>query len=143
MAKLTEQQIEARRMSPGEVIARLSEQARGSIGDFVTIEGGEARIDLDKARRRHKLHLIKRLRLGERGVEVDLYDAQDALIQLGRHYRLFVDRVQTDDWRNRAVEDIKAGRLTFEALANAFDETLAAELFQQAEVEWGTNSRTI
>ena len=143
MAKLTEQQIEARRMSPGEVIARLSEQARGNIGDFVTIEGGEARIDLDKARRRHKLHLIKRLRLGERGVEVDLYDAQDALIQLGRHYRLFVDRVQTDDWRNRAVEDIKAGRLTFEVLANAFDETLAAELFQQAEVEWGTSSQTI
>jgi len=135
MRKLTEKQIEARRMPAGEVIARLSDHARGSMSDFLVFDpDGEARIDLAKAKRAHRLQLIRRLRLGENSVEVDfLYDAQEALIQLGRHHRLFVDRVQNEDWRARAIEDIKAGRVTYEALVNAFDESLAQELFQEAE----------
>lgn len=84
---------------------------------------------LKKTTRANKLHLIRRLRLSGADVEVDLYDAQAALIQLGRHYRLFVDRVQTEDWRARAIDDIKAGLVTYEALASAFDEALATELF--------------
>jgi len=133
MRKLTERQIERRRMSPGEVIARLSDHARGSMSDFLSIEDdGAARVDLQKAERTNRLHLIRRVRLGEKSVEIDLYDAQAALVHLGRHYRLFVDRVQTEDWRARAVEDIKAGRVTYEALVSAFDESLAAELFEQA-----------
>lgn len=134
MRKLTEKQIEARRMPAGEVIARLSDHARGSMSEFLVFDAdGEARIDLAKAKRAHRLQLIRRLRLGENSVEVDLYDAQEALIQLGRHHRLFVDRVQNEDWRARAIEDIKAGRVTYEALVNAFDESLAQELFQEAE----------
>jgi hypothetical protein len=133
MRKWSERQIEQRRMSSDEVIARLSDHARGSMSDFLTIEeDGAARVDLAKAKRANRLHLLRRVRVGEKSVEVDLYDAQEALIQLGRHYRLFVDRVQTEDWRTRAVEDIKAGRVTYEALVSAFDETLAAELFEQA-----------
>lgn len=134
MPKLSEKQIEAKRMNAGEVIARLSDHARGSMSDFLVIDAdGEARIDLAKAKRARRLQLIRRLRLGDDGVEVDLYDAQAALIQLGRHYRLFVDRVQNEDWRARAIEDIKAGRVTYEALVNAFDESLAQELFEEAK----------
>lgn len=134
MQRLTDYEIDERRMSPDEVIARLSDHARGSMRDFLTIDAdGNARVDMKKAEGAGRLHLIRRFRAGERGVEVDLYDAQEALIQLGRHYRLFVDRVQTEDWRAQAIEDIKAGRVTYEALVTAFDETLAAELFHEAE----------
>lgn len=38
------------------------------------------------------------------------------------------------DWRLQAIEDIKAGTLTYSALAQLFDSDLASELFQQAGV---------
>lgn len=38
------------------------------------------------------------------------------------------------DWRSQAIEDIKAGTLTYNALAMAFDNSLAAELFREAGV---------
>ncbi|MBE2268808.1 MAG: terminase small subunit [Anaerolinea sp.] len=131
--KTPERESQSRQMSAAEVLARLSDHARGSMKDFLSFdESGAPQIDLKKAEQVDKLHLIRRVRLTDQGAEVDLYDAQEALIQLGRHYRLFVDRVQTENWRARAIEDIKAGVVTFEALASAFDETLALELFQQA-----------
>lgn len=133
MRKLTERQIAQQRMNPDEVIARLSDHARGSMSDFLSIDAdGNAHVDLAKAERANRLHLLRRVKVGDKNVEVDLYDAQTALIQLGRHYRLFVDRVQTEDWRAQAVADIKAGRVTYEALVSAFDEPLANELFEQA-----------
>lgn len=42
--------------------------------------------------------------------------------------------VDSHDWRDRAIADIKAGEIKFEALAEAFDEDLAAELFKLAGV---------
>lgn len=38
------------------------------------------------------------------------------------------------DWRDRAIDDIKAGRIKFEALAESFDESIATELFRSAGV---------
>ncbi len=52
------------------------------------------------------LHLIKKIRLKRRRslkagqeweqetIEIELHDAQAALIQIGRHHRLFTDRVE-------------------------------------------------
>lgn len=49
------------------------------MSDFLTIdEGGEARVDLLKAKRANRLHLLRRVRLGERSVEVDLRRAGGA-----------------------------------------------------------------
>lgn len=38
------------------------------------------------------------------------------------------------DWRSQAIEDIKAGVLSYEALEENFDESLAADLFRAAGV---------
>lgn len=40
--------------------------------------------------------------------------------------------VQVDDWRSQAIEDIKAGKISFEALRDAFDHETATELFTAA-----------
>lgn len=37
-------------------------------------------------------------------------------------------------WQDQAIEDIKAGRLTYPALAEAFDDSLATQLFTAAGV---------
>lgn len=51
-------------------------------------------LDLEQARDRGVLHLVKKFKDGQNGIEVELYSAADALIQLGKYYKLFVDRTE-------------------------------------------------
>lgn len=100
------------KMGADEVLTRLSDQARGSIAVFIdvsdpddTIETAENmdeahaahigwRLNLAKAKKAGKLHLIKRLKSGQWGPEIELYDAQAAQALLGKHHKLFTDKVE-------------------------------------------------
>lgn len=91
--------------SADEVLARLTQHARGSMADFVRLNrDGEPEINLSNAAASDKLHLLRKIKTTkkvsgdavEKSVEIELYDAQAALTQLGRHHRLFVDRVEGD-----------------------------------------------
>jgi phage terminase small subunit len=87
--------MEEKAMPAEEVAFRLSEIARGSMADFMAIKAnGLAFFDFNKAERENKLHLVKRFKIAEGGVELELYDAQAALVQLGRIHQLFVDRTK-------------------------------------------------
>ena len=92
-------------MAADEVIRRLTEHARGDIGDFLDIESMSYHINLEKAKELGLTHLIKKVK--ERTVmtsnksgeetethtfEIELYDAQAALALLGKYHGLFVDR---------------------------------------------------
>jgi hypothetical protein len=89
-----------------EVITRLTDHARGTMEDFIVVgEGGDAAIDLNQARDRSRLHLIKKIKSKRRKLkdgilefetEIELYDAQSAVVQLGRHHKLFTDKVEDD-----------------------------------------------
>ena len=94
-----------------EVVKRLTDHARGSMEDFLVIDDlGVGTIDLRQAQKRKQLHLIKKFKttrrtLPEGGSEVtnelELYDAQTALSQLGRAHALFAERLLTD-WKEQA-----------------------------------------
>lgn len=79
-------EIEARTkdgaMELDEALARLGSIARGTMEDFTSFNEGpypEAVIDLDKARERGVLHLIKKLKYNEHGkLEIELYSALEA-----------------------------------------------------------------
>jgi hypothetical protein len=59
---------------------------------FINIsEDGGYKINLQKARRQGKLHLIKKLRTTEDGTYIELHDSHSALIKLGSHYGLFAN----------------------------------------------------
>lgn len=112
--------------SADEVLLRLTAHSRGSVADFLT-EAGD--IDLKAARAAGKLHLIKKLKRTTRSddkdglfttTEIELYDAQAATVQLGRHHGLFADRLEIVDWREEAR---KAG-LQPEALVTSFEQAL-------------------
>lgn len=126
-------------ISAHEVLARLSDHARADIVDVI---GADGLINLKKARARGKTNLIKSVThttTSFKGVEtvtvkVELHDAQKALQLLGKYHKLFVERVQVDDWRSQAIQDIKAGVLDYPSLVDAFDESLAQELFRAAGV---------
>lgn len=47
---------------------------------------------------------------------------------------IYGDKMKITQWQDQAIADIKAGRLTFEALAQTFDPDLATQLFTAAGV---------
>lgn len=86
-------------MRATEVLQRLGAQARADLGEFITDHG---EIDLVAMRKRQATGLIKKFKRtvrsgvspngaewSEEYVEVDLHDAQAALVHLGRHHGLF------------------------------------------------------
>lgn len=129
-------EIAKQSMTAGEVLRRLAEHARGDLAEFI----GKSDTELKAHPRSWLLKKYKRtVTTGKDGdtreqIEIELHDPQAALVHLGRYHKLFVDRVQSDDWRTEAIDLIRRGELTFDALAEAFDDTLAAQLFREAGV---------
>ena len=90
-----QRRVSERAMSADEVLVRLAAQARGSMEDFVEVVPGVnvPLLRLDKAHAAGKFALVKKLKYTtDGGVEFELYDAQAALVQLGKVHKLFVDR---------------------------------------------------
>lgn len=90
-----QRRVSERAMSADEVLIRLAEQARGSMEDFVSFRPGVKLplLDLEKAHAAGKFGLVKKLKYtSDGGIEFELYDAQAALVQLGKAHKLFVER---------------------------------------------------
>jgi len=69
-----------------ESMARLSEQAQGSVADFVEVDDqGGWRLDLARARDAGLLHLVKKLWIdASENERLELHDAQAATVKLAR-----------------------------------------------------------
>lgn len=78
-------------MPADEVLARLSDIARGTSDDFLTISEVGWKIDLDKAKKAGKLHLVKKLRATQFGPAIELHDPITALQLIGKQHGLFKD----------------------------------------------------
>jgi len=98
-------------MSADEVLARLADQARADIANYVVVDRatGEPRVDLREAR--GKTHLIKSIQQTAYGIKVELYDAQSALALIGKHHALFVDRQQSLNIDVTALTDEQLERI--------------------------------
>lgn len=103
--------------SKSEVLALLTEHARGSMADFFTVKGRGLALDLKKAQQADKLHLVKKYTKTKQGVSIEIYDAQAALALLGKYHGLFTERqdvtvtvrktyqtVSPDDWSDPTTE---------------------------------------
>ncbi len=118
-------------MSADEVLLRLGEQARAEYSLFMTPFGG---LDLGELIRAGKGHLIKKIKKTLHGIEVEFYDAQAALVHLGKYHALFTDRLKVDDWRSEIIELLKSGKIKPEQVEEELGGDLAAELFESAGV---------
>lgn len=135
-----ERRMDAHAMSANEVIYHLTEIGRGDMDDLLDVNGKPS---LKIARQNHKTHLIKKMKvetisIGENRVKtvvtrLEVYDRLKALELMAKHHDL-INRVKIDDWRSQAIEDIRAGVIPFQSLAEAFDIDLATELFKAAGV---------
>lgn len=97
-------------MSADEVLERLGDQARGDVSDFLsTQKDGTPFFDYGGALAQGKTHLIKKMKtkrriytekgkedtpIVETEVEFELYDAQSALVHIGKHHKLFADKLE-------------------------------------------------
>jgi hypothetical protein len=90
-----QRRVADRAMTADEVLIRLAAQARGSMDDFVSFREGVKLplLDLEKAHQAGKFGLVKKLKYTDQGgIEFELYDAQAALVQLGKVHKLFVEK---------------------------------------------------
>lgn len=99
----------AKIMGEAEVLGRLSDMGRASVLPFIRIsDSGAVYFDFSDPDATNYFHLIKKVktkrsrRMEGRGenseqwedewVEVELHDAQAALVNIGRHHKLFTDQ---------------------------------------------------
>ncbi len=92
-------------MSADEVLTRLSDQARGDMSDFTSLKNGIPFVDLAKAERAGKLHLLKKFEVTDKSVKIELYDAQAALVHMGRHHALFTDKTNVNLDMSKLTDD--------------------------------------
>jgi phage terminase small subunit len=130
--------LEQHAISPEEIILRLSDIVRGDMGEALNSSGG---IDPLEAKRKGKSHLIKRIKIKTitteesdiTETEIELHDSLRAADILAKFYDL-TNKVRVESWEDQAIADIKAGKLPFKVLADAFDTDLATKLFEAAGV---------
>lgn len=98
--------VEIEAMEADEVLKLLSDHARASLADFFTFADADTAergrpsrpplLDLAKAKRLGKLHLIKKIEFYDLTGNIKalwLHDAQSALALLGKYHKLFVEQV--------------------------------------------------
>ena len=89
----------AQEMSAGEVIARLSQQAKAEYSDYLIYCNGMVEVDLERMLLEGKGHLIREIDFvgkdGDRQV-VRFFDAFKALVQVGRYHGLFTDKQEVE-----------------------------------------------
>ena len=137
-------------MPAEEVLSRLTEHARGDLGDLWDETTGQ--VDWQQARALGKTGLIKRIKHKTSRVtrddgtdvetfedEIELHNPQVALQMIGKYYGQFADKLNIDihvTWQDEAVSLIKAGEITYEAALETFDhdDRLVRELFAKAQV---------
>lgn len=149
VAQEIKRRFEARAMKADEVIDRLSQIARGDLGDFLDITEMGYSVDVSKALKARKTHLIKKLKqkttlvMGKgdapdqefHETEIELYSAHEALRDMGKVHVLFTDKIKVEGWRGEVINLLRSGVITPQDVLNEVESELALELFRAAGVE--------
>jgi len=81
-------------MSADEVIQSIGEIGRASIEDLMDVDdSGRMTFNFKRAKEQGKLHLIKTITPTREGLKVELHDRMRALELMGKHHKLFTDKV--------------------------------------------------
>jgi phage terminase small subunit len=95
-------------MSAEEVLARLTEQARGDIGNYLDEEGN---VNIAQLQADGKAHLIKSISDSKYGKRVEFYDAQKAMSLMAKYHRLFAERIENITFDMSRLSDTQLERI--------------------------------
>lgn len=85
--------MESMTITKDEVLRRLTEQATADLGEFLILYP-DGTFGFNLKRIKQAGHLVKKIKMVPGGrVEVEFHDPQAALLALGRHYKLFTDKI--------------------------------------------------
>lgn len=130
-----DRRLKKQTMKADEVLFRLNQHAEGLPPEVFDVMGTLIGVDFEKIKELGLTHLIKEVSYDTNGrPRVKFYDSQNALIQLGKHYALFTDKVKHEDWQTEAIEYIRRGEIDYGVLADEFGPSLAEELFRLAGI---------
>ena len=96
IAEAIEKRLQENAMSANEVLSRLAEQARSNIAEFATINSGQ------ELKRHPQAYLVKKFKRKVynppnsepyEDLELELYDAHAALVDIGKKHGLFSDNL--------------------------------------------------
>jgi phage terminase small subunit len=93
-------------MSADEVVARLVEQATANPAQFF-----DKRWRVKRAVLESKGHLVRKFKPASRGrpAEIELHDAQAALVLIGKHLGMFSDKVQRIGDQGGPIQNVSSG----------------------------------
>lgn len=93
-------------LSTDEILSRLSEIAAANLEDFIELlPGGGFKVDLRKAEKAGKLHLVRVIRRTAYGEWIELHNAMDALDRLARYRGMYGERTVQSGSNDRAGHD--------------------------------------
>ena len=130
IADEVKRRIEELALSSHEALIRLSEQARAEYAAYIKADGSPS-VDVKGMLEDGKAHLIKSIKYTQHGVNVDFYDAQAALIQIGRVHKLFTDKTEVTGADGKPL-------LTADALTAAMSAAIpqAQRIAEKAAAMW-------
>jgi len=96
-------------MTAEEVLARLTEQARGDIGNYLDDEGN---VDFEQLKADGKAHLVKSISDSKYGKRVEFYSSQRAMEIMGKYHRLFAERIESISFDMNRLSDRQLERLS-------------------------------
>ena len=85
------QRLKEKHMSADEVLYRLAEQARGEHSAYLLPNGT---VNYGAILENGKGHLVHKVKQTKYGNEIEFYDAQAALVHIGKAHGMFADRVE-------------------------------------------------
>lgn len=132
IAAYVQQAFDEMTMTAEEVLARLSAMARTDMTDFMQVyPGGTPAFDFEKAAEAKRLGLIKKFKVTNKSIELELYDAQAALVQMGKYHALFSERLKLDDWQSELLQLWQEGKVTADDIREDLGDKLADDFFKR------------
>ena len=116
-----QQKIAEKAMKADEVLEKLTDIARGDMGNFMDISSVSYQLDLHKAKELGLTKLIRKVKqrtvthVEKDGteeetnhIEIELLDQLRALELLGKYHKLFVDRTEVTDADGKSIFNLEA-----------------------------------
>lgn len=103
--------LEREALESGEILRRMSDFADASVAPFLTVDSeGETVVDLGSPGAKRAMHLVRKLKsrkkitrsrdgdeFVERTIDLEIHDAKDALVQIGRMRGMYTERDRNGD----------------------------------------------
>lgn len=137
-----DRRIQEQTMTADEVLIRLARQGRGTFGEMVNLYGGLPMLDWERVIETGAIDNIKEITFKDGSISVKLYDAQAALVHLGKHLGLFKDQVQVETWKDKVIGLLKDGKVTPDDVREELGDDLATQLFNAAGIPATTSRPT-